>query len=123
MSLRRCLHVFLMLLIVMPSMACFKSICAAGAMAHSPMPCCHDMAGKTMGLKLIKDCLNNDLAQVVAAKMPVPDGALLFLGLAAFTLWVMPFARRGGALRFARPPPDPYSSPFSILLATQRFRN
>lgn len=124
MNSRRFLHVFLMLLMIMPSMACFKSICIAGAMAGASMPCCKDMAAhKSVGFSLNQDCLNTDLAQFSVVKTPIPDGAILFLGLVTFTVLIMPIPRRGFILRFGRPPPDPYSDPFSILLATQRFRN
>jgi len=124
MGLRRYITAVLMLLMLTPSMVCFKSICVAEAMAGGAMPCCKDMAAhKSIGITLIQDCLHNDLTQVGTVKMPVPDVAVLFIALAAFTFLLTPFARNGGAMRLARPPPEPYADPFAILLATQRFRN
>jgi hypothetical protein len=123
MTLRRGLIVLMMLLVAMPSMACFRSVCDAGKMGmNAAMPGCHINMPKNGGVVLMKDCLRNDLGQAVLVKMPVPEGAFIFIALAV-ALLLVPAPRRGSMLRHIRPPPDPRTDPFDILLATQRFRN
>ena len=124
MTLRQSLLILMMLLMVMPSMACFQSICNAGKMGMGvSMPSCHEhMAHNAGGVVLMKDCMKNDLGQAAVLNMPVRDGAFIVLGLIALML-MAPLPRRGSMLFHTRPPPDPGLSPFAILLATQRFRN
>jgi hypothetical protein len=114
----------MMLLMVMPSMACFQSICNAGKMGMgASMPGCHEnMAHHTGGVVLMKDCMKNDLGQAAVLTIPPHEGAFIVLGLIALML-LAPLPRRGAMLRHIRPPPDPGFDPFDILLATQRFRN
>lgn len=125
MSLRSGLHMLLMLLMVMPSMVCFGSMCAAGKMnMNAAMPDCHmAMAGKTIkGVMLIKDCLKNDVGQSMLVEMPVPDGAVIVLGLMALMLMI-PLPARGMLPRPAYPPPDPRANSRTILLSTLRLRH
>jgi hypothetical protein len=125
MSLRSGLHMLLMLLMVMPSMVCFPSICAAGKMSISAsMPDCHmTMAQKTVkGVVLMKDCLKNDVGESAPVKMPAPDGAIIILGLVAL-MTLLPLPARNVLPRPAYPPPGLRKNSRSILLATLRLRH
>src|SRR3569833_3133719 len=119
--MRQTLLILMMLLMVMPSMACFQSICNAGKMGMgASMPGCHEhMAHSPGGVVLMKDCMKNDLGQAAVLTIPPHEGALIMLGLMPLVLLALP-QRRGTMLRRARPPPDPGLSPFGVLLATQR---
>jgi hypothetical protein len=124
MSLRSGLHMLLILLMVMPSMVCFPSICAAGKMNMSAaIPDCHKAIAKTVtGVVLMKDCLKNDVGQSALVEMPAPDGAVIVLGLMALMMLIALPARKA-LPRLAHPPPDSRFSSRYILLSTLRLRH
>lgn len=127
MNARHILTVFLMLLMLTPSMVCFMAFCPEAAQAaEKPMPC-HETADKkdrsdlSKIPMLAKDCLKNDLGQTET--ISVPESGNGFLKLSFFIpLMLMGFQIPSHTRRWATDPPPTRRISFHRLLITQRLR-
>lgn len=137
--MKRILSAFLLLLMLMPSMACAMPVCAKEkqVQAAQSLPChghentqvkpdAHNQNKTSGAVKFLKDCMGVDFQ--VAADSPAPKQP----GLSSLVDWAMPFvvpmpafsASDKVAAVCGPPPdwPDIHSGHTPVYLTTQRLR-
>lgn len=104
---RRLISIFLLLLMLTPSMVCVMTFCPdmAHAAVEKPMPC-HDVVQKTGRAPMLAgDCFRNELGQGSLANISLPLFAFIFTAFLLPLTIIGMTGRTGFSLKPADRPP------------------